>query len=251
MGAQKEIASLVNKLSPERTRLLIEMGHALTRSVVADVSAESDIVVRAFEHDFSGRLLLFHAMHDAALTKKTFEYFFCGSSRAAGRQAYQTSNSVYSGEDVVVDGQKFSLKTESGQSISRTSIHVSKLMEARWIRECETQDDFCTHAKTRVKAHLAHYERIVSLRSFLADSIVKYEFVEIPKEILLGISRLCPNDFSKKTANGSSRATVRGSDGSVWFVLSLDGSVEKITVRSLPLRLCKIHATWEVSLLSH
>lgn len=103
MDAQEELANLLNQLSPERGRLLIEMGHALTRSVVANVSIDSDIVVSAFEKDFSGRLLLFHAMHDAALTKKTFEYFFCGSSRAAGREVSQTENAIHPGEDVVVE----------------------------------------------------------------------------------------------------------------------------------------------------
>lgn len=248
MPPQEKLANLVGRLSPERVQLLIEMGHALTRSVKSTVAPDSDIVVSAFERDFSGRLLLFHAMHDAALTKKTFEYFFVGSSRAAGREASQTENSVYPGEDVVVDGRKFSLKTEGGLSISRSAVHISKLMEARWIRECSNSDDFCAQSRDRITTHLAHYERIISLRSFLGESNVKYELIEIPKEILLGISRLRPNDFSAKTANGSSHATVRGTDGSKWFVLSLDGSVEKITVRSLPLRLCTIHATWVVSL---
>ncbi|WP_145985904.1 hypothetical protein [Aquitalea magnusonii] len=248
MSPQEELANLISQLSPERVSLLIEMGHALTRSVVSQVASDSDIVVDAFERDFSGRLLLFHAMHDAALTKKTFEYFFCGSSRAAGRHASQTENSVYPGEDVVVDGHKFSLKTEGGLSISSTAIHISKLMEARWIRECHSAEDFCTFSKERIGIHLSHYERIISLRSFHRRSTVLYELVEIPKDVLLEIFHLNPSDFSARTANGSSSAEVRGSDGRRLFVLSLDGSVEKITVRSLQLRHCKVHATWEVTL---
>lgn len=248
MGAQEELVSVISKLSPERVSLLIEMGHALTRSVVAEVSPDSDIVVSAFERDFSGRLLLFHAMHDAALTKKTFEYFFCGSSRAAGRHVLQTENSVHPGEDAVVDGQKFSLKTEGGRSITRMAIHISKLMEARWIRECYSAEDFCSFSKEKICAHLSHYERIISLRSFVTESKVRYELVEIPKDVLWGISRLSPSDFSAKTENGSSKAIVRGCDGTYLFVLSLDGSVEKITVRNLLMQFCKIHASWEVIL---
>lgn len=248
MGAQEELARLISQLPPERVNLLIEMGNALARSVVAEVSSDTDIVVSAFERDFSGRLLLFHAMHDAALTKKTFEYFFCGSSRAAGRAAIQTENSVYPGEDVVVDGQKFSLKTEGGKSISHAVIHISKLMEARWIRDCHSADDFCTLSKERIGVHLDHYERIISLRSFMSDSKVRYELVEIPKQVLLGVSKLRPSDFSPRTINGSSSAPVIGCDGSLSFVLSLDGSVEKITIRNLSLRLCKVHAKWEVIL---
>lgn len=242
-----ELEGLISTLSSERVELLVEMAQALTRSVTARVDANSDLVTPAFERDFSGRLLLFHAMHDAALTKKTFEYLFCGASRAAGRTASQTVNSVHPGEDVIVDGHKFSLKTESGNSISKTSVHISKLMEARWIRECVTPEQFCLSAQTKIAAHLGHYERILTLRSFQSERTVLYQLVEIPRSVLLRIASLKPTDFSARTANGSTSATVRDSQGNTFFVLSLDGSVEKITIRRLDIGLCTIHATWQVS----
>lgn len=135
-SALEQLEALMGSLPEEEVNLLVEMGRALCRSVSVriDRSARSargtarrralcrnvsvridpgsDIVTAPFERDFSGRLLLFHAMHDAALTKKTFEYFFCGASRAAGRTAVQTPNCVHAGEDAVIGGQKFSLNTE-------------------------------------------------------------------------------------------------------------------------------------------
>ena len=247
-SALEQFEALMGGLPEEKINLLVEMGRALCRRVSVRIDPGSDIVTASFERDFSGRLLLFHAMHDAALTKKTFEYFFCGASRAAGRTAVQTQNSVHAGEDAVIDGQKFSLKTEGGKTIRRTFAHISKLMEARWIRECASESDFCECAHRRIVAHLMHYERILSLRSFQTGRTWEYELVEIPRKVLLRISTLNPGDFSARITNGSSRATVRGEQGEPLFVLSMDGSVEKVTVRNLDVRSCVVHARWQVVL---
>jgi len=188
-------------------------------------------------------------MHDAALTKKTFEYFFCGASRASGRAAYQTQNSVHPGEDVIVDGQRFSLKTEGGKSINRQVVHISKLMEARSLRSCHSAEDYWQFAQRRIIDHLQHYERIISLRSFQGvANVVEYELVEIPRDLLLRISALTPDNFSARTANGSSSATVRSDEHHPLFTLSLDGSVEKVTIRGLDIRNCTVHARWGVKL---
>jgi hypothetical protein len=242
------LEELVAALPSSRVELLADMAHALQRPVVSEVALGSDLVTAEFNDDFSGRLLLFHAMHDAALTKKTFEYFFCGASRAAGRKATQTENGVHPGEDVVVDGVKFSLKTEGGKSISANALHISKLMEARWIRECRTGDDFCRLTHDRVLDHLRHYERIVSLRSFQTKTHVSYELVEVARSLLDRVGALRPSDFSARTNNGSSSATVVDPQGRGLWVLSLDGSVEKVTVRSLDIGHCRVHARWRVGL---
>lgn len=244
----KTLEQLIGGLSEERVELLAEMANSLRREISSEVAPDSDIVTAKFDQDFSGRLLLFHAMHDAALTKKTFEFFFCGASRAAGRTAVLTGSGVHPGEDAVIDGQKFSLKTEGSKSIRRTEVHISKLMEASWIREGLTTVDLCRLARERIGAHLSHYERILTLRSFQDGDFVEYELVEIPHEILLRVAALAPAVFSSRTPKGSSSATVRNEQGEAFFVLSLDGSVEKVTVRRLDIRRCKVHARWRVNL---
>jgi hypothetical protein len=137
---------------------------------------------------------------------------------------------------------------KGGKSIRRDIIHISKFMEARWIRDCSNGDDFCRFTRSRVGDHLAHYERIVSFRSFLSRTHVDYELIEIPKQVLAGIDGLRPGDFSKRTRNGSSSASVRGQRGQPMFVLSLDGSVEKVTIRRLSTQFCRTHAKWRVAL---
>jgi hypothetical protein len=246
--ARQRLDELINALPPGKIDLLAEMARALNRTVVSTVDPASDLVNEEFNEDFSGRLLLFHAMHDAALTKKTFEYFFCGASRAAGRDAKQTENDVHPGEDVVVNEVRFSLKTEGGKSISPSALQISKLMEARWIRECRTGDDFCRLTRERVFKHLQHYERIITLRSFQTEKHVSYQLVEIPRALLERVDTLRPSDFSARTASGSSGATVVDPQGRPLWVLSLDGSVEKVTVRNLDIKKCRVHSCWRVVL---
>lgn len=242
------LEELVPGLPDGRLGLLTEMATALGREVVSEVATGSDLATPAFDADFSGRLLLFHAMHDAPLTKKTFEYTFVGALRADGREAHATANAVHAGEDVVADGVKFSLKTEGGKSIRRDAVHISKLMEARWIRECRTGRDFAAGVREHVVGHLQHYERIVTLRSFRGAGRVTYELVEIPRDVLLRVGDLRARDFSPRTRSGGSGVTVTDEHGDRLFTLTIDGGSEKITVGRLTLDACEVHAAWTVEL---
>lgn len=247
---RRRLRFLANTLPAEQVRLLVEMSHALQRPVVTNIKTGTDIATDAFAKDFAYRLILFHSMQEGTLTKKTFEYVFCAASRAAGRTASLVKNPVYPGEDVHIDGHGFSLKTESGASIRQEKIHISKLMEARWIRECENGDDFYQYVQDRVIEHLQQYERILTLRSFESTDPdqIRYELVEIPRSVLLRMAVLTKDDFSSRTSNGSSNANVKHEDGELLFVLSLDGSVEKITIRNLNIKSCKIHAEWIIKI---
>lgn len=240
------LTQLAGRLTPQRQVLLLELAQALTRTI--DVKAErgSDILSTAFVEDFTGRVLAYHAMHEEKMTKKTFEYVFCGASRAAGRAAEITGSPVNPGADVTVDGSKFSLKTEAAQGISADTITISKLMEARWIRECRTGADFAREVSSHVGGHLDHYERMLTLRAFdLEDGSVEYSLVEIPLTVLRQVRTLRPADFSERTKNGGSSAKVTV-NGRPAFTLRLDGSVEKITVSGLRVDVCRKHGSWRV-----
>jgi hypothetical protein len=195
------------KIAPElpvqRQALLVEFAEALQRDLQVQVNKASDILTPEFVEDFSGRVIAYHAMHEEKMTKKTFEYVFCKASRAAGRDADITGSPVSPGGDVTVNGVKFSLKTEAAQGISRKSITISKLMEARWIRECHSGADFAKESTTRVGGHLDHYERMITLRAFdEPDGTVEYDLIEIPLELLRKVKDMKHTDFSPRTANG-------------------------------------------------
>lgn len=246
MDAIKEIESILPALDSGQLDLLLEMARAMGEKIDQDIDQHSDILAPAFVGNFSNRLIVHHATHEEKFKKKSFEYAFCAASRSAGRTAEIVSSQTNPGADVVVDGTNFSLKTEAAASIHPDKITISKLMEARWIRDCLTREDFARETTARVVAHLEKYERILTLRAFnVPPSAVRYDLVEIPLSLLLQVKNLKPDDFSERTANGGSRANVR-SDGRIAFSIRLDGSVEKVTVSGLQTSLCNLHGSWTV-----
>jgi Type II site-specific deoxyribonuclease len=246
MPSLKELVRIAKGLPEDRLGVLIDLADALGRNITVNVNPKSDLATTSFAENFSGRLLAYHAFHEQKLTKKTFEFVFCAASHAAGRKASITTNSVNAGADVTVDGVAFSLKTEGAHSMTKSEITVSKLMEARWIRECRKPEDFAREVTTRVVEHLNEYERIITLRAFERPKYFEYDLIEIPLKVLRSVGRLKAVDFSQRTPNGGSSARVTYS-GETAFTLRLDGSVEKITVSGLRTSLCVHHATWRVN----
>lgn len=240
-----ELVSKVGHLSEQQRVLIGEMVRALQQPVEKTISDTTDILSDAFEENFCNRLLLNHAISTDVLNKKTFEYAFQGASIAAGRNATLTASSVEAGADITVDGIKYSLKTEAAKSIRRDLLHISKLMEARWIRDCQTGEDYCRYVNERLLQHFKHYQRVLCLRVFRLTHAVEYEIIEIPLSVFMAVEQLLPSNFSARRTSGSSNAVV-SINGKPFFTLSLDGSVEKITVRNLRREACIFHGSWKI-----
>ncbi|MFC2156514.1 hypothetical protein ACFLT9_01625 [Acidobacteriota bacterium] len=237
-------------LTKSRKILIREMLEALNRQVFSKINEDSNLCRPEFTDNFRDRLLLYHAFNADILNKKTFEFTFAKASEAAGREARIVSNPVNPGSDVIVNGTHYSLKTEASKGIKREKITISKLMEARWIRECRTKTDFDRLVKEKVLSHLKRYERILILRAYQTGTSrrsVEYQLVEIPLAILNSIKNLKSDDFSLPTKNNSSRASVKNESTTV-FDISLDGSVEKVTIRNLKLSVCFEHAIWRIEI---
>ena len=237
----------IQTLSESQQNLVSDVIGAFEKKITAEIDPNSDICTTKFSEDFQNRLVLYHAMNAEALSKKTFEYALRGACRFDGRRADLDANPTHPGTDIEIDGVGFSLKTEAARSISRTTLTISKLMETRWIRECQNGADYLEGVRKHIITHLLKYQRILVLRAFaINEQLYEYHLVEIPVDILRLSAGLLASDFKSRTKNGSSSADVV-MDGKKAFSLSLDGSVEKVTIRSLDLRLCTLHGKWTVS----
>ncbi|MBP0021536.1 MAG: helix-turn-helix domain-containing protein [Cyanobacteria bacterium SBLK] len=250
MNLFKKLAETIKLLDPSKQKVLLEMAEAMNVEVEHSISSDSDLLVSEFATDFSNRLLIHHATHREKLNKKSFEYAFVAACQAAQKQAQIVDNPSNPGEDVIVESQKFSLKTQSSAKLTSSSpITISKLMEAAWLRDCKTVEHIEQGVKKHVVAHLKQYERILMLRSYnYQNSKIEYALIEIPHELLLKVSDLSVEDFSKRTPRGGSSAKVTEIDingnSKVAFTLRLDGSVEKIMIIDLALEFCLIHGSW-------
>lgn len=235
-------------LGPGQLQLLRSMADALGADLKQWRSPDSDLVTDGFADYFGNRLLLHHAVSDEKFKKKTFEYALVAAARHDGRSADLSGHATVAGADVRLDaGERWSLKTEASASINPTMVTISKFSEARWIRDCRTRQDFHREALRRVGAHLEEYDRVAILRGRDVSGAVRYDLLEIPIELLRRLSTLLPDDFGeRKQDSGSSAADVLDVDGSRAYRLALDGSVEKVTVRSLPINKCIHHGYWEI-----
>lgn len=252
-----ELARLAHGLGPVQVALLADMARALTGDVEEEISPDSDLLSEGFAGNFSNRLRIYHATNAEKFNKKAFEYAFVAAARYVGGRAIILPNAVAPDADVEVDRHRYSLKTEAARNLSRTAIHVSKFSEARWIRDCRSPEDFAREATRRIPEHLRRYERIFTLRAFdvLAEPlgwdlpVVRYELWEVPRDLLMRVEDLRPEDFAPRSAAGSSRADVMMEDGTRAFRLTLDGSVEKVTLAGIRTDLCRFHGAWTVPVL--
>jgi hypothetical protein len=248
----------------QRTRLVATAAAMRTRPTMK-INRSSDLAVTAFADDFATRLLVHHAATEQPLTKKAFEYAFRDASIAAGRSATLTESATHPGADVVVAGVGFALKTEGARDIKEDKIHISKLMEAAWMRPCRTGAEYLAAVRRHVVPHLRRYERVMVLRSFAAARSIPaskkqamtdvtdakrvgvlYVLVEIPRDLLLLIEALTPEDFSARTDTGTTGAWVKTTAGERVFRLYLDGSDEKVQIQHLLIDHCIEHGRWEI-----
>ncbi len=242
-----------------KVQMLSDIADALVKPVVVQSQSQDPIFGNARFHDyFSNVLLVHHATNDDKFKKKAFEFAFRGACLGLGYDARITANPMNPGADVTVGTRRFSLKTEAGKNISRQNMTISKLMEARWIRNIVNDPARGTEGARKVVHHLNQYDRIIVLRAFDVRTghmrtAARYELWEIPKELLLLVGGLRENEFSIPTPNNSFAAPVTIVDSATGlrsraFNFRMDGSVEKVTIGGLAVSRCIHQATWTVPL---
>ncbi len=247
-GAKARLSRKIQTLDDSTCAVLETIVAGLATRFDEVIEKDTDIVTAVFARNFRTRLQLHHATHEEVFKKKTFEFAFKAASIVAGRTAEMDQDVTSAGYDVKVDGVRYSLKTESGKRPSSTQIKISKLMEARWIRECRTGEDYLANM-AKVAKHFSHYDRVLMLRSChitVPFRGVRYDLWEIPHTLLRLVTTIKSGDFSVRLKSGTSTVIVK-SDGMDVFKLRLDGSVEKITLERLQLTVCRKHASWAVA----
>ena len=240
----EEAVAALSSLTPIQVEVLTSMIAKFAEKQEGEQLRTDFLDNEAFEY-FSTRLAMHHASSGVALKKENFEHILEHSFKRAGRAARRSDSMVHRGADLEVDGHFYSVKTEGAKGLNPKSITISKLMEARWIRDLSDLDDAADQVRRHILSHLQEYERIFILRSYGDEERVRYDLREIPKEILAAVAHLKGSDFSKITKAGGTGANVK-IGGQKVFRLGLDGSVEKITITGLRVDLCPLHAWWKL-----
>ncbi|PZV06892.1 MAG: restriction endonuclease [Leptolyngbya sp.] len=242
--SEKEISEIVaalRRLTTAQQEWIKSAIHAFGSVCQFDRAPDSDVVTDAVLTSFGDRLLSHHAGSRQALSKDRFEFAFEAALNAAGIPAQLVKSRTNRGHDINICGIPVSLKTEAATNIKDESIHVSKWMElgrGEWKLPL-LRDLFLEH--------MQNYDRIFTLRRLKdAGAKIRYELVEIPKDLLLEAAdcELVVRTNSKQNPQPG-YGYIKDEDGKIKYLLYFDGGTErKLQIKQLRKDFCKVHATW-------
>lgn len=138
--------------------------------------------------------------------------------------------------------RRLSLKSTAAKSMSRMSLHISKLTEAAWIQDVRTARVRREHTLRLFREYKRAVGQIVMLRAFRegSDEIPsQYQLVEVPVRIFDSLHEAPLSAFERDAP----AIDCHVGDQTV-AVVALDRSDAKITVRRVQLSACIVHAEW-------
>lgn len=142
--------------------------------------------------------------------------------------------------DLLVQGVRLSLKTETGYGTHPTQINITKL--------CTTEREPWTPEVLlgRVLEHLARYDLILMLRSVWTLPVVRYQLVEIPVDLLASMREARFEAVGRRSGRQSLGADVYGPGTDPLFHVHFDGSDGKCQIRNLRVSSCALLTEWEI-----
>lgn len=209
-------------------------------------------MTQALADSFGLRLRFFHALHSRAeaLSKKPFEYALEAAANEAGFTASIAASATTPGADIVINGEGFSVKTEAGQGISRTSVFLTKLMESAWTKNLTHPQQFVDGIAEHILPRVLLADRTLVWRchSRLSDPVgqAEYELLEIPRAFWAAMADVNVGSFTKLSSAGGTSVQVNY-EGARAYTLCFDGSDQKIQIRNLPVSRCIAHGHWVLS----
>ncbi len=272
-GAKRTLlAKIESDLDDQAASVIVDIVDAVCEEAVAEVYDHAGLITPKFAENILRRLQVHHATAGEKFKKTPFEYAFERANRAEGREVSDTAagNTTASSWDVKVGDKRFSLKTEAERSLSTagakrtgksgTAIKVSKLMEMRDIRDLVTPEQVVEKGLTAVLKHLGEYDRMLTLRGYDVNvpfKGVRYDLYEFPLDALrehigqVSAEEVERTKSRKKSKDGegplgSWKVHVVDGEGEPLCDLVFDASVEKVTLRGLPVARCDLLAHWVI-----
>ncbi len=278
---EEDLVEAINNLSVTQKNLLNRIIDSFEAGVVVTINPDSDLCKSSeFSEYFSNLFCVYHSITEHKFEKKSFEFAFKHASIASGYESDINNNPSHQGEDVTRGLEKISLKTEGEKS--KNTFKISKFSEARFIANYKTEieeneirelpdSDPSKRNKMKIllsrrsndllpklveefqktlKHHLSNYDRIIALKTRANEAdekIVSYSYrlIEIPKILLEKSLCLSDKDFKPLKGNGGTSASVNV-DGIKLYGVTLDGSVEKISITGIKISECITHAEFIV-----
>ena len=140
--------------------------------------------------------------------------------------------------DLLVEGTRISIKTETGAGTKNSRITITKLCTTEkepWKPEVLIK---------RVMDHLSRYDVILMLRAVWEHPLIHYQVLEIPIG-LLGLIETANLRGSGKRKGRQSLGTDVLRNGEKVFRVHFDGSDGKCSVRGIQIHDCRMLSSWD------
>lgn len=143
--------------------------------------------------------------------------------------------------DLLVEGTRISLKTETGIGTDPERIAITKL--------CTTEREPWAPAVLieRVLEHLGRYDVILMLRAVWEPPLIHYQLLEIPIETLRLIRTAEVRPVGRRRGRGSLGADVWRGETKLFHV-HFDGSDGKCQIRDLRVQDCIMLQAWDLEI---
>lgn len=242
-----DLKAKLDRMSPAKIRFVARLIDELDKARPATVKQHGTWITDSEEwlEHFSLALSVHHGTTSEPLRQTSFEAVFRAACESAHWDVGPALSPTHRFVDLMVDadGKKrwLSLKSTAAQRLSERSVHISKLTEAAWIQDERKPQKRRKRLLRLFGDYVDAVDSIMMLRAFrLKDKVPhRYQLVEIPTSIFESIKTLPLADFQRDAPILECR------DGDqVVARVAVDRSDAKITVRSISLEACVVHAEW-------
>lgn len=197
---------------------------------------------------FGLALSVHHGATTEPLELTSFETVFRNACRYMNWSVDPPGSATQRFVDLTVRGndgtvRRLSLKSTAARNLSPSAVLISKLTEAAWIQDARTPRDRRRKTRELFSSYKQAVSSIIMLRAFRdkADGVPRlYQLVEIPVSIFDSIQQAPVREFER---DAPVIDCLVGSE--VVARVAVDRSDAKITVRSIQLSACTVHAEWQ------
>lgn len=240
--------------------------NGLYREIYITISDESAPLLQAVSESLVDQLVAHHATKTMPLERKSFEEAVEIAVDSIGQSVLKPASATQQRWDLVVNGERWALKTEGAKGIKEASVVVSKLTEARWIQQATDSRDLAERLSGYLEDYLDNVDRMFVLRCFQGSPAIVYELVEVPVSVLKPAVELGEPELERRLSTSKTlRYELPGyhyspgeqdSTGSTTVSypfrhpggvplnlgIRLDQSDGKVALSDIPLAVCVVHA---------
>ena len=243
----KDLKAKLDRLSPAKIRFVANVVDSLSNPPRSSIRKPGTWITSSLDwiEYFGLAISVHHGTTTEPLGLTAFETVFRNACKSVQWKMDPPGSSTRRFVDLVVqagnDPRRLSLKSTSAQNLSKTRAHISKLTEAAWIQDARTPKKRQRWTLNLFQEYQQAVDAIVMLRAFRKKCEVPncYQLIEIPTSIFDSIQQLSVEAFQRDAPIIDCRMR-----GKTVARVAIDRSDAKITVRSILLSACTVHAEW-------